>query len=580
MPLSSLEQQNFSAGIFPGTARFAIPDAGLYDAVDGLLDREVGSIYRRGGSAYLSTSAFGSSGLRMLWDGFLVPGERTLFANPSDFGVLDGAEGPVNLGGAGLSTPKKAVELGGIVFIGGGAMYAGSRKTAVYNTGTVSTTNGSKTVTGSGTTWNTLVDAGMLFKISGRYYVVASVDSVTQITLRDAYEGSTASGQAYTLSPLGTSAAPYRTSDVYAVAASRLFSCEGDKAYFTEPGKPETFNAAESFHQVPGGVDIVGGAGIGSRLLLFTTAGVWVVTGLDFDLTDDAGNVQQHLDLLSPDLLLWGHEGIATYQQALVAPCADGVWLLDGVSSPKLLSGPITALYRSYVAAGHHLGLAAVDESHYLLPVLNSSNQTVDVLVCRLDLPGWTRLGAFSGDVSAFAVRTGGSASPRAPKLLAASQASSSRVLDCTGFFGPDVDRPSEPDGSVHDLDITTRDYPAKDGRGYATVKKLRVRYELKDAGSDDPSLLAYYADGAQDNTGLAVWDDAVFDTDLWVDDLAGDWVQLEGAAPEDETGRFPFPWPVNKRSRFVRFRLRSSRPAARLIIRTVELFARPSAKD
>ena len=57
---------------------------------------------------------------------------------------------------------------------------------------------------------------------SERYYVVKSVDSNTQVTLAEPYEGSTAGGKSYTLSPLAT--AP-RTSDFYAAGFNRLISC-------------------------------------------------------------------------------------------------------------------------------------------------------------------------------------------------------------------------------------------------------------------------------------------------------------------------------------------------------------------
>ncbi|HUJ79411.1 MAG TPA: hypothetical protein VLY45_03735, partial [Nitrospiria bacterium] len=75
-----------------------------------------------------------------------------------------------------------------------------------YNTGTVSVTNGSAVVTGSGTTWT---GAGIAtggaspdqFKVSldGTYYSVLSVDSDTQLTLTAPYNGSTATGGAYAI---------------------------------------------------------------------------------------------------------------------------------------------------------------------------------------------------------------------------------------------------------------------------------------------------------------------------------------------------------------------------------------------
>lgn len=69
---------------------------------------------------------------------------------------------------------------------------------APYSTGTVSVTNDSNTVTGSATVF---ADAhvGGKFLVSGDAvdYIVASVDSTTQITLDKAYQGTTASGSSY-----------------------------------------------------------------------------------------------------------------------------------------------------------------------------------------------------------------------------------------------------------------------------------------------------------------------------------------------------------------------------------------------
>ena len=70
-----------------------------------------------------------------------------------------------------------------------------------YSTGTASVTNGSATVTGSGTLWSANVSAADSFTVAGDgvMYDVASVDSDTQVTLSVAYAGSTASGVVYTI---------------------------------------------------------------------------------------------------------------------------------------------------------------------------------------------------------------------------------------------------------------------------------------------------------------------------------------------------------------------------------------------
>jgi hypothetical protein len=586
MPLSKGAQLDFSAGMFRALARHLIPPNGAWSLENSLLEED-GSVYKRGGPGYLSTSAFGS-GLRFLWDGFLGPGRRTVIANTADFGVLDGSEGPVNLGGAGLASPVRAHELAGILFIGGGAMYGGSRKTAVYSTGTAGATQGSTAVTGSSTLWTANVDAGMLFQVSGeRAYVIASVGGNTALTLAEPYEGSTGTGKSYAARNATTAASPYRSSSFYAVAGERLWAFDGAIARFSERGKPHSF-VTDDFYELAGGVEIVGAQGVGQRILLFTTEGVWVASNVQLDLTDDFGNPQHRRDHIHPDLILWSDAGIASYRGAVVAPCADGLWLLDGISTPELLSRSITPLWRSYVQAGHKTGVAAVYRSHYFLPILNSvTNELVDCLVCRLDRPSgvkgfgtvypWTWLSGFGGEMAGFAVRSGGTDEARDPLLLGASLAG--RVVDGTEMFGPDVDNPLEPNGDAIQWTIDSRDYATGDGLTRNTVRKVRGRFVLVDPDDDDPTISASYSDGSVDLSGVALWDEALWDVDVWPAEGAGEWEGLAGVAPEDD-GRQTFSWKIGKKARHIRFRFRSVGPASQLVLRAIEMFVRQSSKD
>ena len=73
---------------------------------------------------------------------------------------------------------------------------------AWYNTGNIALTNGSATVTGSGT--NFLVGAQIgeaLYAPDGKLYEIQTIDSATVITLASNYLGSTASAQGYQIIP-------------------------------------------------------------------------------------------------------------------------------------------------------------------------------------------------------------------------------------------------------------------------------------------------------------------------------------------------------------------------------------------
>ena len=73
---------------------------------------------------------------------------------------------------------------------------------AWYDTGTVSTTNGSKTVVGAGTNFLAGVQIGEAFLApDDKLYEIASITSATVLLLADAYLGSTQAGQSYKIVP-------------------------------------------------------------------------------------------------------------------------------------------------------------------------------------------------------------------------------------------------------------------------------------------------------------------------------------------------------------------------------------------
>lgn len=65
-----------------------------------------------------------------------------------------------------------------------------------WQTGTVDVTNGSSVVTNTGTAWASNANVGDLFAVEGDgvLYVIASVDSDTQVALAANYAGTTGTG--------------------------------------------------------------------------------------------------------------------------------------------------------------------------------------------------------------------------------------------------------------------------------------------------------------------------------------------------------------------------------------------------
>ena len=74
---------------------------------------------------------------------------------------------------------------------------------AWYSAGTVSVTNGSATVTGSGTAWvaNAQASEGIWLP-DGQLYEIVSINSDTSLTISPNYLGTTQSGQAYRIVPV------------------------------------------------------------------------------------------------------------------------------------------------------------------------------------------------------------------------------------------------------------------------------------------------------------------------------------------------------------------------------------------
>ena len=592
-----LPQQDFSAGISRAASPAQTDPRAVYDHLNGLYADD-GAAFKRGGTEYKSAAAFGTS-LRWLWDGYFDAGQRTLFANTADFGVLDTDDTTVvNLGGPGLGAPVSSALLEGMLFIGGGYIYGGSRKAANYTTGTITATNGSKTVTGAGVTWNTLVDAGMLLQVGNeRVYVVASIDSTTQITLRDAYEGTTGAGKAYTLHNFYeiTGPDPYPDSELYAVVANRLVVARDSAIDVSEVQKPHNWNATivggtpatvPTTHAIPGGVRITGLSTIGQTLLVHTSGGIWTVEGLTFNIVDSFGTPQHRVNRLSDDMVLWAPSGIASWQQALVVPCLDGIYLLDGISAPEPIARPIEALYRDYIARGYRPGGAIVYRGHYFLPVLSASGSAVrDLLVCRLDRVvesrdltsyPWSRLGGSGGTLSALAVRHLISAVE--PKLFGAENQSTARVVDCTGFFAPDDSNTTDADATVHEWWLVSRDYETG-GMTVNMVRWLKSTYELVGTGAVIDFDYGFgYRNAIGYNWDEWDWAEAVAaENDLfWAEDDEDEYLPLNCAAPPD-TGGGAHRCRVNQPTRHIRIRARNSTPCSRLRMKSLELAVRPS---
>jgi hypothetical protein len=598
-------QRDFSYGIVRDQT--SDPRA-LNDHVNGLYEKD-GSPFKRGGNKIHSAQIANPSSHPGIWvfDGHFDAGRRTVFAATDDFYVLAADDSAlVNLGSDGLALPAPSAMLESMLFIGGGYIYGGSRKTATYSTGTVTLTKydgtneaAAKTVTGSGTAFLANVDPGMLFQRGNeRLYVVASVDSDTVLTLRDPYEGTGGGGITYTLHHFYkmTAADPYEAGAAYTEAANHLLTHQGKVLKFTviendAAGKPQikphkwtlTVGAKEipNEHRFQG--EITGHGTIAQTVAVLTTLGIWTIDGIAFDIIDSQGNNNHRVQVLSRELISYGQ--VATWEQALIVPCLSGIFLIDGVSKPRRIVHPIDSIWRTYVNVDYRPGQAAVYENHYLLPVIAGNGDVKDVLVARLDrdivvsgepAKPWARWGGEGLACPSFAVRT--SNTPDAPLLLGANKPLA-RVVDNTGCFNPGPGNTLDADGIVPEWVIVTRDYET----GNLTenmVRTVEPRYELVGSGA---TITGEYGFGISE-VSLDNWDerDWAHDSDnepadlFWEDDEDDTFFALACTFPESD-GNDRVACDVNDEARFIRYRFRNANAAERLRFRELVHFIRQS---
>jgi hypothetical protein len=200
--LASTLQDDWGGGIYRGKRA---PANAVYDAVNGIL-LDDGTIGRRGGSAYFSTSDAAAALQRIAapYMPVVSAGRPLALASGSRLYAFSTAGSPSLLSSS-ISSVGRWATVAGFAIAATGALqlvyYGGSLKTANYSTGTVAMTAGSEIVTGAGTLWLANVDAGMVFDTANGPQIVKSVDTNTQITLTSHSSGGTPPGGVYTARP-------------------------------------------------------------------------------------------------------------------------------------------------------------------------------------------------------------------------------------------------------------------------------------------------------------------------------------------------------------------------------------------
>ena len=577
MTLGYVGQDDFAAGMLRGLAKDMQPGIGVFTSINGLFDDD-GDVYRRGGTRYLTTNA-ADEPLTFMWEGFLGAKPCTLATTTAKTYSVVGTT-LTQIGDTGVAWPCRPAIIDDMLFLPTGQVWAGATKPN-YAAGTVTATKDSNVITGAGTAFLATVEPGMFIRVAdGRPYRVGSINTNTELLLSETYEGATGAGQAYVTSAIATWAPmsnPLPTGTVpivrhIAAIAGRLVIAEGNRISFSEAGLPFSF-IPDDFHELDDGIIVQGLANIRDTLLVFTTYGLWSITNMALDLTDDFGNLQQAVSVVTPEIALWHEAGLAEWAGSVIAPCTDRIYMI-GTGAPVPISDSIAPLYMEAVRSGRLPGGAAAFRNHYFLPIVSSNLKPDTVLVCRVNRPVKGRFTYYpyslltdhaGGMVAGFASNV-----TQPPRFLVAHH--DGHVVLFTDIFDPGPANPADADATVHEFLLETRDFPTGNGQPNH-VRRFRLYYTLRGG-----ELQASYSTG-RTNLDLATWGTMTWGEDDWASSKdEGLWTLLPGHAPSNQAGElFDWRFPRSVRARFIRGRLRSVSPATRLRIHRVEFGVRPA---
>lgn len=388
-------------------------------------------------------------------------------------------------------------------------------------------------------------------------------------------------GKTYDGTTVGTAA---KVAAFYAIAGNRLVAAEGSRVSFSKINEPGTFEATD-YWDLPTGVTIIGMVGGREAANIFTTSGIFVISNMTLNLTDEKGNIQQRLDHYSGDLVLWGANGIAAWEDALLVPGTDALWLIkrgvtsEQISSFEQISQPIVDLYQEYVNAGYEPGQATVFRSHYILPILGGG-RVIDTLVGRLDLPlaprlgggvPWTRLAGYGAGMGALETRVAAGIA-REPTLLGGTYATDSRILNLS-YFHPSEGTPHDADGTTPEFALSTRSF-LTGNLVSNTVTSLRVRYQLAGMEGESPKLRASINSDVQPK-GAAIWNRVTWGAFSWATAGSSASESLPGEAPPSVDAEKTYRWRFARKRRALRFTVLSKDPTVTLAIKSLELFIR-----
>lgn len=265
--------------------------------------------------------------------------------------------------------------------------YGGSTNSN-YTTGTISVTNGSPTVTGSGTSWSTTTnaEAGEYIKLpDSKWYKILSIGSDTSITIEISYQGSTLAGQSYTISPWGEVQGQLDNSDSVSLLTrpqpkfienhlNRIWTLDGNSLRFSALDTSvdeEHFNDWDSSNNA-GEIIIPSGGGdtgtglysMNGYLYIFQKHAIWEIFG----------NAPNNFELrtISNEIGMTDKRTLVEYDRYILFFSGKDVYLFDGANLKNLSDGRVNSLISDW--ANITSPAAVLWENKYVLSYTTSGN--------------------------------------------------------------------------------------------------------------------------------------------------------------------------------------------------------------
>jgi hypothetical protein len=150
------------------------------------------------------------------------------------------------------------------------------------------------------------------------------------------------------------------------------------------------------------------------------------------------------------------------------------------------------------------------------------------------------------------------------------------RALTLT-YFSPSQQAHRDADGSTPQFSMETRSFPT--GQNTANlVARLRLRYKCSD-NEGSPKITAEVATEQQVRGGI-VWGAFTWGANRgWATPGENTYEPMSGQAPPSLDAAKLYSWRLQKKRRYVRFRLTCSQPTAQLTIKQLEVFTRQAGR-